>query len=113
MKCRQCGKEFDSGIPCQKFCSEKCCRQNYKQRCKTGEPPPVGDQYYFYCGHCGKLVFNDGKGDMRYLYCSRRCQQRAKEQRKEERKRHRGDNLGMSGGMCLGNLIRRERRSLG
>lgn len=112
MKCRQCGKEFTPNKPTQKFCSQKCCLQNGRDRKKTGEPPPAGEAFVFVCKHCGKKIFNDGRSEKHWVFCSKRCYNRDKEQRKEARKRYRGNNRGLSGGMSLSSLIRREKRSL-
>lgn len=64
----------------------------------------------FYCRKCGKLVEIYFSDDRRTVFCTRSCEK--KYWRHPPKDRGRGGNLGMSGGMSLGSLIRRERRSL-
>ena len=64
----------------------------------------------FECRQCGKTVEIFDRTDKRTVYCSRACEK--KYWRDATKRRDKGSNVGMSSGMCLGNLIRRERRDL-
>lgn len=64
----------------------------------------------FHCRQCGKLVEIFDRTDKRTVYCSRACEK--KYWRHQSANKRRDGNNGMSGGMSLGNLIRRERRDL-
>lgn len=107
MICPICNKEFEPKEAWQKYCSLKCGTW-----ARNNSLNPPREPFEFYCAHCGKLVITAPYNDQRYKYCSQRCHDRAKERRKEERRRRLRGNLGMSSAMCLGSLIRRERRAL-
>lgn len=64
----------------------------------------------FECRTCGRLVEIFDRFDKRTVYCSRACEK--KYWRDATRHKNRIGNIGLSGGMCLGNLIKRERRDL-
>lgn len=105
MICPICHTVFEPAVPFQKYCSHECCVKSLSLK-----PKPAREPFEFRCAHCGKLVITEPFHDKRFKYCSRRCHDRAHEQRKDKRKRV--GNNGLSGGMSLGSLIKRERRSL-
>lgn len=117
MICPVCNKSFEPRAINQIYCShehkELAQRQRYMQR---DEPPvpinatPIDE---FICKNCGKTVFVYDRSDQRSSYCCGKCAVKYRNKLTKERAtKKRGDNLGMSSGMCLGSLIRRERRSL-
>lgn len=113
MICPQCLRNFTPEHKNQVYCSRKCCKAAYYNReCARDEPPNANALRYFHCEECGRGVNIYTKADPRYRFCSGKCYMKAKDRRKAERRKRLRGNLGISGGMCLGNLIRRERRSL-
>ena len=116
MICPQCNKSFTPRAVNQKYCSHQCQNLAGTQRYfERDEPPiPVGARPIdeFICKTCGKTVFIYDRFDKRTAYCSGKCCiAYCKKLTAQKRRRVRG-NLGMSGGMCLGSLIKRERRDL-
>lgn len=108
--CPYCGTTFLPPYPHQIFCCRRCTKKYHK---KIGKPHPDNARLpvfsEFTCKECGKHVYIREMSDQRTEFCCARCCERYY---KHKRERNCTTNMGMSGGMSLGSLIRRERRSL-
>lgn len=116
MTCPTCGKNFAPRAKNQIYCSRKCERRAYNARYLNGDAKPdIPDALpidEFICKNCGKVVFIYDRSDQRTVYCSGKCFVAYQKKRAAQRAARVRGNLGVSGGMCLGSLIRRERRDL-
>lgn len=116
MICPQCHKDFKPRAVNQKYCSYTCERVAQHQRYLDRDEPPVPEYVRpideFICKCCGKTVFIYDRHDQRTTYCSGKCCAAYQKKLASQRAGRVRGNLGMSGGMCLGSLIKRERRDL-
>lgn len=116
MICPTCNTEFEPRAVNQKFCSRKCERHAMRQRYWNRDEPdtPINSRPIdeFVCKNCGKTVFIYDRHDQRTTYCSGMCAAAWQKKTAEQKRRRLRGNLGVSGGMCLGSLIKRERRDL-
>jgi len=68
--CEQCGKEYETRKPKQKYCSKKCGGEAFSDKFKGINTHGIKPNSYV-CKHCGKAF--TPKASDRITYCSREC----------------------------------------
>lgn len=115
--CEHCGKVFETSYPSKIFCNKNCAKAERFERDESfydfPHAPDAEPLFSFQCKNCGKEVKVYSKYDQRNTFCCGICAKQFQNsvERKRLAKQRYTANIGMSGGMSLGNLIRRERRS--